>query len=74
MKSTFHGEAPIATWPIVVDEVTLVGSRCGPFRPAIELLASGAVQVEAAHLARGPARRLRVGVRRSPARAEGVVR
>jgi threonine dehydrogenase-like Zn-dependent dehydrogenase len=46
MKSTFHGEAPIATWPIVVDEVTLVGSRCGPFRPAIDLLASGAVQVK----------------------------
>jgi len=46
MKSTFHGEAPIATWPVVVDEVTLVGSRCGPFRPAIDLLASGAVQVK----------------------------
>ena len=46
MKSTFHGEAPVATWPIVVDEVTLVGSRCGPFRPALDLLASGAVQVK----------------------------
>ena len=46
MKSTFHGDAPIATWPVVVDEVTLVGSRCGPFRPAIEHLASGAVQVK----------------------------
>jgi threonine dehydrogenase-like Zn-dependent dehydrogenase len=44
MKSTFHGEAPLESWPIVVDEVTLVGSRCGPFRPAIDLLASGAVQ------------------------------
>ena len=46
MKSTFHGEAPVATWPVVVDEVTLIGSRCGPFRPALELLASGAVQVK----------------------------
>jgi alcohol dehydrogenase len=45
MKSTFHGEAPLESWPIVVDEVTLVGSRCGPFRPAIDLLASGAVQI-----------------------------
>jgi alcohol dehydrogenase len=45
MKSTFHGEAPVESWPIVVDEVTLVGSRCGPFRPALELLASGAIQV-----------------------------
>jgi threonine dehydrogenase-like Zn-dependent dehydrogenase len=46
MKSTFHGEAPISTWPVVVDEVTLVGSRCGPFRPALDLLASGAVKVK----------------------------
>lgn len=46
LKSTFHGEAPVTSWPIVVHEVTLVGSRCGPFRPAIDLLASGAVQVE----------------------------
>lgn len=46
MKSTVHGEAPIATWPMVVNEVTLVGSRCGPFETAIGLLASGAVRVE----------------------------
>ena len=46
MKSTFHGEAPIESWPIVVDEVVLLGSRCGPFRPAIDLLGSGAVQVK----------------------------
>ncbi len=46
MKSTFHGEAALASWPIVVNEITLVGSRCGPFAPALELLASGAVAVE----------------------------
>jgi threonine dehydrogenase-like Zn-dependent dehydrogenase len=46
MKSTFHGEAPIASWPIVVDEVTLVGSRCGPFVPALKLLASDAIRVK----------------------------
>jgi threonine dehydrogenase-like Zn-dependent dehydrogenase len=46
LKSTFHGEAPVTSWPIVVHEVTLVGSRCGPFRPAIDLLASGSVLVE----------------------------
>jgi threonine dehydrogenase-like Zn-dependent dehydrogenase len=46
MKSTFHGEAGLASWPAVVDEITLIGSRCGPFRPAIELLASGAVKVK----------------------------
>ena len=36
----------MTSWPIVVHEVTLVGSRCGLFRPAIDLLASGAVLVE----------------------------
>jgi threonine dehydrogenase-like Zn-dependent dehydrogenase len=46
MKSTFHGEAGLASWPVVVDEITLIGSRCGPFRPAIDLLASGAVKVK----------------------------
>jgi alcohol dehydrogenase len=46
MKSTFHGEAPVASAPIVVNEVTLVGSRCGPFARGIEMLASGAVRVK----------------------------
>jgi threonine dehydrogenase-like Zn-dependent dehydrogenase len=46
MKSTFHGEAPVESWPIVVDEVVLLGSRCGPFVPAIDLLSSGAVKVK----------------------------
>ncbi len=45
LKSTFHGAAPIATSPIVVDEVTIVGSRCGPFPMAIDLLSRGAVDV-----------------------------
>jgi alcohol dehydrogenase len=43
LKSTFHGAAPVETWPIVVKEITLVGSRCGPFAKAIALLRSGAV-------------------------------
>lgn len=43
LKSTFHGAAPIETWPIVVKELTIVGSRCGPFAKAIALLGSGRV-------------------------------
>lgn len=43
LKSTFHGAARMETWPIVVDEVTIVGSRCGPFRRALDLLRSGRV-------------------------------
>ena len=44
LKSTFHGAAPVETWPVVVKEITVVGSRCGPFAPAIELLRSGKVE------------------------------
>jgi threonine dehydrogenase-like Zn-dependent dehydrogenase len=43
LKSTFHGAAPIETWPIVVKELIVVGSRCGPFAKAISLLRSGKI-------------------------------
>jgi threonine dehydrogenase-like Zn-dependent dehydrogenase len=43
LKSTFHGAAPVETWPIVVKEITVVGSRCGPFAKAIRLLRTGKV-------------------------------
>ena len=43
LKSTFHGTAPVETWPIVVKEITMVGSRCGPFEKAISLLRAGRV-------------------------------
>jgi alcohol dehydrogenase len=43
LKSTFHGEARVALAPLVVDEITLVGSRCGPFRAALDRLASGRI-------------------------------
>ncbi len=43
LKSTFHGATPVETWPIVVKEITVVGSRCGPFAKAIALLRSGEV-------------------------------
>jgi threonine dehydrogenase-like Zn-dependent dehydrogenase len=43
LKSTFHGAAPVETWPIVVKEITVIGSRCGPFAKAIHLLHTGKV-------------------------------
>jgi threonine dehydrogenase-like Zn-dependent dehydrogenase len=43
LKSTFHGAAPVETWPIVVKELTVVGSRCGPFDKALALLRGGKV-------------------------------
>jgi len=43
LKSTFHGAAPVETWPIVVKEINVIGSRCGPFAKAIALLRSGKI-------------------------------
>jgi threonine dehydrogenase-like Zn-dependent dehydrogenase len=46
LKSTFHGTTEWNAAPIVVDEIQIVGSRCGRFRPALELLRRGAVDVD----------------------------
>jgi threonine dehydrogenase-like Zn-dependent dehydrogenase len=47
LKSTVHGMAPVDTAPIVVNELTLVGSRCGRFEEALPLLAHELIEVEA---------------------------
>ncbi|HEY6046831.1 MAG TPA: alcohol dehydrogenase catalytic domain-containing protein [Pyrinomonadaceae bacterium] len=46
LKSTFHGAVEVETARVVVDEISVVGSRCGRFAPALELLKTGAVDVE----------------------------
>jgi threonine dehydrogenase-like Zn-dependent dehydrogenase len=46
LKSTFHGRAEFDTARVVVDELSVVGSRCGRFAPALELLRRGAVDVD----------------------------
>ena len=38
LKSTFHGAANVETWPVTVKELTIIGSRCGPFPRALALL------------------------------------
>jgi alcohol dehydrogenase len=45
LKSTVHGELSLDTAPVIVNEITLVGSRCGRFGPAIELLRQRKVDV-----------------------------
>jgi alcohol dehydrogenase len=45
LKSTHHGATPVEMFPTVVNEVTIIGSRCGRFAPALELLRTGAVDV-----------------------------
>jgi alcohol dehydrogenase len=46
LKSTVHGLVPVDTAPIIVNELTLVGSRCGRFEASLPLLDGGAVKVE----------------------------
>ena len=46
LKSTFHGQAKWQAARVVVDEITIVGSRCGRFAPALELLRNKKVAVE----------------------------
>lgn len=46
LKSTFAGAATVDLTALVVGEVTVVGSRCGPFAPALRLLERETVQVD----------------------------
>ena len=68
LKSTFHGRQSFDPASVVVDEITLLGSRCGRFEPALDLLAGKRIRpsrlirdslpltraVEAFRLARSP--------------------
>lgn len=46
LKSTVAAESHLHLAPLVIKELTVVGSRCGPFAPALRALAAGAVRVE----------------------------
>lgn len=45
LKSTYRDLATVDLSALVVDEISLVGSRCGPFPEALRLLAQGALEV-----------------------------
>jgi len=46
LKSTVHGTVPVDTAPLIVNEITLVGSRCGRFEAALPLLDHELIRVE----------------------------
>jgi threonine dehydrogenase-like Zn-dependent dehydrogenase len=70
LKSTFHGSTAFDTARVVVDEITVVGSRCGRFAPALELLKSNRVDVESLISEEHP---LAAGVRAMARASEGGV-
>jgi threonine dehydrogenase-like Zn-dependent dehydrogenase len=45
LKSTIAGEHPVALSPLVINEIAVVGSRCGRFPAALEALAERSVSV-----------------------------
>jgi 2-desacetyl-2-hydroxyethyl bacteriochlorophyllide A dehydrogenase len=45
MKSTVHGEVAMDAASVIVNEISLIGSRCGRFEPAIEMLRSGRLRL-----------------------------
>ena len=46
LKSTYAGKLALDASALVVDEIAVVGSRCGSFAPALRTLAAGRVEVE----------------------------
>ncbi len=46
LKSTYLGNLELNLAPIVIDEITIVGSRCGPFESAIRTLENNLVKVD----------------------------
>jgi threonine dehydrogenase-like Zn-dependent dehydrogenase len=45
LKTTVAGEQTMAWAPVVIDEVTVIGSRCGPFAQALSALEAGRIKV-----------------------------
>lgn len=54
LKSTYADKLTLDASSLVVDEITLIGSRCGPFIPAIELLSQNQIDVNPLIHARYP--------------------
>jgi alcohol dehydrogenase len=46
MKSTVHGAVTFDAAAVIVNEITLIGSRCGRFEPALKLLVSGKMYLD----------------------------
>ena len=46
MKSTVAADKPLNLAPVVIDEITILGSRCGRFAPAVDFLAKQLVDIK----------------------------
>jgi threonine dehydrogenase-like Zn-dependent dehydrogenase len=72
LKSTYAGNLSLDASSLVVDEITMIGSRCGSFPPALELLAQEKLDVQPLIQARYP---LTAGIEAfAKARTKGVLK
>ena len=67
LKSTVADGVQLDLAPIVINEITVVGSRCGSFAPAIRAIESGSVDVTSLVSARFPLRDAAEALRRAAA-------
>jgi len=65
LKSTYAGRLDVDASSLVVDEITLVGSRCGPFAPALWLLTDGEIDPRPLVSARFPLSEAEAALRRA---------
>jgi threonine dehydrogenase-like Zn-dependent dehydrogenase len=68
LKSTVAAHEPLDLAPLAIHEITLVGSRCGPFAPALDALARGAIDVDSLVAARLPLARADAALARASER------
>jgi threonine dehydrogenase-like Zn-dependent dehydrogenase len=52
LKSTFHRDAVLNTSLIVVNEIKIIGSRCGRFEPAVNSIASDTIVIPSGYIAK----------------------
>ncbi len=72
LKTTAARSSPLDLTPLVVDEIRLVGSRCGRFEPALAALASGAIEVNS--MIHGVVPLAEIGAALEAARRPGVLK
>jgi threonine dehydrogenase-like Zn-dependent dehydrogenase len=54
LKSTVAGRPEVDLAPLVINEISVIGSRCGRFEPALRALADGSIDVHSLISARRP--------------------
>lgn len=67
MKTTVAGAHPISLAPLVIDELRLIGSRCGPFPRALQALQEGQIEVESLITSRFPLQQAEQALQRATA-------